>query len=68
MTDMPFVRAVKAFNFREEPVAEGTIMAKSDFHEEYHWRNLVDHGYLVEQMNGHAGKLSDKRSVENPKD
>lgn len=60
----PFIRVVKQIVYRDEPIVIGTVMAKTDFHEDSIWMNLVELGCVVEQEN--AGKLSDKRLGENP--
>lgn len=64
----PFLRAVKAFVYRDAPVKVGEVLSKTQFHEEHVWQNLVASGHLEEQDNGDAGKLSDKRLGENPQD
>lgn len=62
----PFVRAIKAFTYRDAPVSVGEVLPKSHFHEERIWQNLVALGHLEEQDAGYAGKLSDKRLGEDP--
>jgi hypothetical protein len=64
----PFVRAVKAFIYRDAPIKAGEVLSKTDFHEEYVWQGLVESGHLEEQDNGNAGKLFDERLGEDPQD
>lgn len=64
----PFLRAVKAFVYRDAPIKVGDVMSKADFHEDYVWQNLVDSGHLEEQEKAYAGKLSDKGLGEDPQD
>jgi hypothetical protein len=54
----PFIRVLKEVIYRDEPISVGTVMAKSDLHDDSIWTNWVVMGYAVEQDN--AGKLSDK--------
>lgn len=59
----PFIRVISQITYRDETVPVGTVMAKSDFHEDWVWMNLVQLGFVVEQAD--AGKLSDERLGEN---
>lgn len=65
-TVKPYVRAIKAFTYRDAPIKAGEILLKTDFHEEHVWQGLVASGHLEEQDAGYAGKLSDKRLGEDP--
>lgn len=67
-TVKPYVRAVKAFTYRDAPIKAGEVLLKTDFHEEHVWQGLVASGHLEEWDEEDAGELSDDRSGQDPQD
>lgn len=62
------LRVILGFIYRDDPIAVGTILPKTTFHEEHVWQGLVASGHLEEWDEEDAGEFSDDRSGEDPQD